>query len=65
MNAPEDDIAPPPIARTAGQSSDEMDNRSAHGYTDKVEDLTWETVEPGSAMTGNQGVKISDDQNSL
>ncbi|MHB8286630.1 MAG: catalase, partial [Caulobacteraceae bacterium] len=65
MNPPEQDIAAPPIARTSGQSSDEMDNRSAHGYTDKVEDLKWETVEPGHALTNNQGVKISDDQNSL
>jgi catalase len=65
MNPPEQDIAPPPIARTSGQSSDEMDNRSAHGYTDKIEDLKAEMVEPGHALTGNQGVKISDDQNSL
>jgi catalase len=33
--------------------------------TDKTSDLALDTVEPGEVMSGSQGVKISDDQNSL
>ena len=57
--------ARPPIARTSGQSASAADQESLHGETDKTADLALDTVEPGEVMTGNQGVKISDDQNSL
>ncbi|HEX4111973.1 MAG TPA: catalase, partial [Stellaceae bacterium] len=57
--------ARPPKARTAGQSSTAADKKSRHGETGKTADLAADTVEPGEAMTGNQGVKIADDQNSL
>jgi len=58
-------VAPPPKARTSGQSSDPMDERSLHLENAKTSDLAANTIEPGQVMTGNQGVKISDDQNSL
>src|SRR5687768_1180396 len=58
-------IAPPPKARTSGQSSSEMDERSLHLENQKTADLRPETAEPGVSLTSNQGVKISDDQNSL
>jgi len=57
--------ARPPEARTAGQSSGAPDRKSSHGETAKTADLAADTVGPGEAMTGNQGVKIADDQNSL
>ena len=57
--------ARPPKARTSGQSDSAADQRSRHGETGKTEDLSRDTVEPGEVMTGNQGVTISDDQNSL
>jgi catalase len=54
-----------PTARTSGQSASALDKASLHGETDKSADLALDTVEPGEVMSGNQGVKISDDQNSL
>ncbi len=57
--------APPPKSRTSGQSAQASDEKSLHGETDKTADLVRDTVEPGEVMTGNQGVKIFDDQNSL
>ena len=54
-----------PTARTSGQSPSALDEGSLHGETDKVSDLALDTVETGEVMSGNQGVKISDDQNSL
>jgi catalase len=42
-----------------------MDKEALHAETDKKSDLAHDTVEPGEVMSGNQGVKISDDQNSL
>src|SRR6478609_5452809 len=57
--------ARPPIARTSGQSASAIDKESLHGETNKTFDLALDTVEPGEVMSGNQGVKISDDQNSL
>jgi catalase len=54
-----------PKARTSGQSTSAADQKSLHGETEKTEDLVRDTVEPGEVMTGNQGVIISDDQNSL
>ena len=53
------------IARTSGQSASAIDQKSLHGETDKTADLARDTVEPGEVMSGNQGVRISDDQNSL
>ena len=57
--------AHPPKARTAGQSSSPADQKSLHGESAKNADLARDTVDPGKFMTGNQGVRISDDQNSL
>ena len=57
--------ARPPKSRTSGQSAAAADEKSVHGETEKTADLTRDTIEPGEVMTGNQGVKISDDQNSL
>jgi hypothetical protein len=57
--------ARPPKSRTSGQSATAADEKSLHRETDKTADLARDTVEPGEIMTGNQGVKISDDQNSL
>jgi len=54
-----------PTARTSGQSPSALDKGSLHGETDKASDLALDTVEAGEVMSGNQGVKISDDQNSL
>jgi catalase len=57
--------ARPPKARTSGQSADPADTRSRPQETGKSVDLAVDTVEPGQAMTGNQGLKISDDQHGL
>jgi catalase len=54
-----------PRARTSGQSADAMDARSLRQETGKTADLAADTVEPGQAITGNQGIKISDDQHGL
>jgi catalase len=58
-------VARPPKARSSGQSSAPVDRRSRHEETGKTTELAGDTQEPGDVMTGNQGVKISDDQNSL
>jgi catalase len=57
--------ARPPKARTSGQSADRADAKSLHRETAKTEDLAGNTFEPGEAMTGNQGLPVSDDQHSL
>jgi len=57
--------ARPPKARTSGQSASAADRKSLHRETDKTADLARGTVDPGEIMAGNQGIKISDDQNSL
>src|SRR5580658_8048029 len=57
--------ARPPKARTSGQSTDPADTRSRPQETGKTVDLAANTVEPGQAMTGNQGLQVSDDQHSL
>ena len=54
-----------PKARSSGLSSTRMDERSRDRENAKAADLAIDTHEPGEAMTGNQGIKISDDQNSL
>ena len=58
-------VARPPIARTSGLSASALANEALHGEADKTSDLALNTVEPGEVMSGNQGVKVSDDQNSL
>lgn len=58
-------VASRPLARTSGQSASAVDKKSFRGETGKTSDLALNTVEPGEVMTGNQGVEISDDQNSL
>lgn len=55
----------PPKPRTSGQSLSTPADAPARQETAKTSDLARDTVEPGNAMTGNQGVRISDDQNSL
>jgi catalase len=55
----------PPKSRTLGQSTTGGGEKSVHSETEKSADLTRDTIEPGEVLTGNQGVKISDDQNSL
>ncbi len=65
MAKPKSGKALPPKARSAGQSSGEMDARSRHQETAKTADLAPDTVDPGQVLTNNQGVAISDDQNSL
>jgi catalase len=57
--------ARPPKARTSGQSSSSADEQSAAAETLKSAQLAQESREPGKEMSGNQGVRISDDQNSL
>jgi catalase len=57
--------ARPPKSRTSGQSAARSDQKSLHGETDKTADLARDSAEPGDVLTGNQGVQISDDQNSL
>src|SRR5271154_313168 len=57
--------ARPPTARTTGQSASAADKKSLHGETAKTADLTRDSIEPGEVMSGNQGVRIADDQNSL
>jgi catalase len=57
--------ARPAKPRTSGQSASAADQKSLRAETDKTADLARDTVEPGEFMSGNQGVRISDDQNSL
>ncbi len=57
--------ARPPKARTGGQSSGTMDQRSRHSETGKTIDLAPDTAERGEILTSNQGLAIQDDQNSL
>ena len=57
--------AKPPKARTAGQSSGGMDERSRDSANAKSDDLSRDIVAAGEALTTNQGVRVSDDQNSL
>jgi catalase len=54
-----------PKSRTSGQSSSSADARDTRTETLKTTQLAADTREPGAKMSGNQGVVISDDQNSL
>jgi len=53
-----------PRARTSGQKGS-ADADGTPQETGKTEDLAPDTMPPGPTMTNNQGVGISDDQNSL
>ena len=55
----------PPKARSSGQSSSEVDIRSRDKENAKTADLSHDRAPAGQALTSNQGLKISDDQNSL
>ncbi len=57
--------AKPPKVRTSGQSAAPADARSLHSETAKTADLARDTADPGQRLTGNQGIVIADDQNSL
>jgi len=65
MTKPAPGTATPATARTSGQSSGEMDQRNAGKENAKTAQMAPVTAEPGEVMTGNQGVRISDDQNTL
>lgn len=60
---------PPPMApaspRTAGQDTPLDKGNAARQETAKTSDLRPDTAPPGDALTTNQGVGVSDDQNSL
>jgi catalase len=51
-------------SRTSGQSLTK-ESTPIPQETGKTADLARDLVEPGEALTGNQGVKVSDDQHSL
>ena len=53
-----------PRARTSGQKGS-ADADGTPQETGKTEDLAPDTMAPGPTMTNNQGVGVSDDQNSL
>jgi len=58
--------AHPSKARTPGQSAATFaDAKSPRRGSGKTADLARDTIEPGEAMTNNQGVMISDDLHSL
>ncbi len=56
---------PPPLPRTSGQVTPSDAPPAPPQDTDKTHDLRQDTMEPGPELTTNQGVAISDDQNSL
>ena len=56
---------PPPTPRTSGQVTAFDPPPSPPQETDKTVDLRPDTMAPGPALTTNQGVSVSDDQNSL
>jgi len=57
--------ARPAKARTSGQSTSGADAAVSRKPSAKTADLAPDTQAPGPLMTGNQGVAIADDQNSL
>jgi catalase len=65
MDQPTPGKAKPATARTSGQRSSEIDDRSEGRENPKTDQLAAVTAEPGQKLTGNQGVGISDDQNTL
>ena len=58
-------LTPPALPRTSGQVSPSDPPPSPPQDTDKTHDLRHDTRAPGPALTTNQGVTVSDDQNSL
>ena len=65
MDQPAPGKAKPANARTSGQASSEMDARNEGRENPKTDQMAPITAEPGEQLTGNQGVRISDDQNTL
>lgn len=57
--------APVPAVRTAGQDTKLDPLPAARQETPKSTELKRDTVSPGEVLTTNQGVGVSDDQNSL
>lgn len=55
----------PPRARTSGQAGPDDPPDAAIHETIKTEDLAPNKAEPGPFLTTNQGLAVSDDQNSL
>jgi catalase len=58
-------VPPPALPRTSGQATPFDPPPSPPQDTDKTFDLRPETMAPGPELTTNQGVTVSDDQNSL
>jgi catalase len=56
---------PPSPARTSGQTTLADKPPAARQETDKTVDLDRDMAAPGETLTTNQGVAVSDDQNSL
>ncbi|CAN5908919.1 catalase HPII [soil metagenome] len=64
--SPKTPKAPPPSpVRTSGQVTPADKPPVPPQETDKTADMQPETMAPGAVMTTNQGVTVSDDQNSL
>jgi catalase len=55
----------PPLARTSGQVTKFDPALPPPQDTDKTAELQQDTIVPGTVLTTNQGVTVSDDQNSL
>ena len=58
-------VPPPALPRTSGQATPFDPPPSPPQDTDKTFDLRPQTMAPGPELTTNQGVTVSDDQNSL
>jgi catalase len=65
MEKPSRIALPPSPARTSGQVTPADQPPAVRQHTDKNADLRVNTQAPGQDMTTNQGVIVSDDQNSL
>jgi len=65
MKKPSKTALPPSPARTSGQVTPADQPSVARQDTDKNVDLRINTHAPGADLTTNQGVIVSDDQNSL
>ena len=55
----------PPSPRTAGQDTPLDQENAARQETAKTSSIKSDTMPPGNVLTTNQGVAVSDDQNSL
>lgn len=58
-------VLPPPTSRTSGQDTPLDTLPAPRGETLKTHDIAPQTMAPGAVLTTNQGVGVSDDQNSL